>query len=107
MTKDELARYDGQDGRRAYVAVNDVIYDLTDSPRWLQGEHEGLHRAGRDLTKELRKARHVQAVLKGFPQVGYLDDDPGMSPQAAHKGNQLLYFFFLLIAAAGAYFLLH
>jgi predicted heme/steroid binding protein len=106
VTKEELAQYDGKEGRKAYVAVNDLIYDVTDSPRWQNGEHEGEHQAGRELTKELRKARHVQAVLKQFPMVAYLDDDPMMSPETAHKTNNVMFFFFLVIAAIGGFFLL-
>lgn len=106
MTSVELARYDGQDGRKAYVAVNDLIYDLSDSPRWLNGAHEEGVKAGRDLTMALRKARHVQAVLKKFPVVAYLDDPPRMSPQMAQKTNQVVFFLFLIITAVGAYLLL-
>ncbi|MEJ2200793.1 MAG: cytochrome b5 domain-containing protein [Desulfuromonadaceae bacterium] len=106
MTREELAQYDGRDGRKAYVAVDDVIYDLTDSPRWQNGEHEGTHQAGQDLTQALRQARHVRAVLKNFPRVGYLDNEPGLSPQTARKANQLIFLFFLMIAALGAYLLL-
>ncbi|EKB57909.1 hypothetical protein [Falseniella ignava] len=30
INQEELAKYDGQDGRKAYIGVNDVIYDVTD-----------------------------------------------------------------------------
>jgi predicted heme/steroid binding protein len=106
MNKKELAQYDGKEGRKAYVAVNDLIYDVTDSPLWQNGEHEGEHQAGRELTKELRNARHVQAVLKKFPMIAYLDDDPAMSPELAHKTNNVIFFVFLVIAAIGGYLLL-
>ncbi|WP_432821116.1 cytochrome b5 domain-containing protein [Trichloromonas sp.] len=106
MTKEELAQHDGKNGRKAYVAINDLVYDVSDSPLWQDGDHQGAQQAGRDLTKELRKARHVQAVLEKFPVVAYLDDAPGMSAQTAKKTNQVMFFFFLIIAAAGAYFLL-
>lgn len=106
MTREELARHDGKDGRKAYVAIHDLIYDLSDSPLWQNGTHQEALQAGRDLTNELRKARHMQSVLEKFPVVAYLDDAPGMSPQAARKANQGIFFLFLVIAAAGAYFLL-
>jgi len=106
MTHEELAQHDGKDGRKAYVAINDLIYDLSDSPLWQNGDHQGVIQAGRDLTKDLRKARHAQSVLQKFPVVAYLDDAPGMSAQTARKTNQIMFFFFLVIAAAGAYFLL-
>ena len=30
INQEELAEFDGQDGRKAYIGVNDVIYDVTD-----------------------------------------------------------------------------
>ena len=83
MTKEELSRYDGIDGRRAYVAVNGTIYDFTDSPRWPQGEHPGGHLAGRDLTEELRRAPHVRTLVERFPVVGRLEEEapPKSRPQ--------------------------
>jgi len=41
MTKTELAKHDGRDGRPAYVAVNGTIYDGSASPLWQGGDHQG------------------------------------------------------------------
>jgi predicted heme/steroid binding protein len=106
MTKEELAQNDGKDGRNAYVAINDIIYDVSDIPQWQNGDHQEGLRAGRDLTKKLRNAKHAPSVLEKLPVVGYLDNAPYMSPQTEKKSNQLMFFFFLIIAATGAYFLL-
>lgn len=73
MTLAELAGHDGQDGRRAYIAVSGTIYDVTDSPRWQKGLHPPDHRAGQDLTEELAKAPHVRTVVERFPVVGTLE----------------------------------
>lgn len=73
MTREELTKYNGKDSP-AYVAVSGVIYDVTSSPYWKGGVHEGLHQAGGDLTEELRQAPHVRAVIERFPVVGSLDD---------------------------------
>jgi predicted heme/steroid binding protein len=72
MTREELAGYDGREGRRAYVAVSGKIYDLTGSPMWPGGSHAGLHQAGEDLTAALAKAPHVRAVVERFPVAGDL-----------------------------------
>ncbi len=32
FTQDELALYDGLEGRKAYIAVDGVVYDVTDIP---------------------------------------------------------------------------
>lgn len=76
MTLTELAGYDGQDGRRAYIAVNGTIYDVTDSPLWKAGLHPPDHQAGQDLTDELAKAPHVRTVIERFPVAGTLEEEP-------------------------------
>lgn len=72
MTREELEKNDGRDGKPAYVAVSGVIYDVTLSPLWCGGNHEGVHQAGQDLTEELKSAPHVRAVVERFPVVGQL-----------------------------------
>lgn len=47
MNIEELAGYDGRDGRSAYVAVSASIYDVSESTRWKAGNHAGGHQAGR------------------------------------------------------------
>ncbi len=73
MTIEELSRFDGREGRAAYVAVNHIVYDLTSSPRWKDGQHEGAHQAGCDLTEELKSAPHVKTVIEQFPIVGKIE----------------------------------
>lgn len=70
----ELSSFDGREGRKAYVAVNGKIYDVSDSSLWHNGNHQGLHQAGGDLTEELSSAPHVRAVIERFPIVGYLEN---------------------------------
>jgi len=73
MTKEELAKFDGQNDSPIYVAVNDVIYDLSASSYWANGNHVDTHRAGQDLTEELKSAPHVRSVVERFPVVGKLE----------------------------------
>ena len=70
MTIEELSKYDGRDGRSAYVAVSGVIYDVSSSQHWQGGNHEGAHQAGLDLTEELKSAPHVRTLVERFPIVG-------------------------------------
>ncbi len=76
MTKQELAKFDGREGRKAYVAVSGKIYDVTESALWEHGDHQGLHAAGGDLTEELKSAPHVRSVIERFPVVGTLEEPP-------------------------------
>lgn len=68
---EELATFNGQDGQPAYVAVNGVVYDLTSSPMWRNGSHNGV-RAGRDLTS-IFQSQHGDDRLREFPVVGRLE----------------------------------
>jgi predicted heme/steroid binding protein len=71
FSAEELASFDGRDGRPAYVAYEGTVYDVSQSPMWQDGDHEGLHVAGKDLTSEHDDAPH-DVYVTGFPQVGTL-----------------------------------
>ncbi|WP_461244218.1 cytochrome b5 domain-containing protein [Secundilactobacillus muriivasis] len=73
FTKEELKQYDGQDGRKAYVAIDGTVYDLTDVPAWQGGKHHG-QMAGNDLSEVIKKAPHQKSVLAKLPVVGTLTD---------------------------------
>jgi len=53
MTIEELAEFDGQNGNKAYIAVDGNIYDVTDLPPWAGGVHNDFP-AGKDYTDEIR-----------------------------------------------------
>ncbi|HAT54688.1 MAG TPA: cytochrome B5 [Lactobacillus sp.] len=71
LTADELKQFDGQDGRKAYVAVDGTIYDLSGVDAWQGGQHHGLT-AGKDLTEMIKKSPHGKKVLEDKPVVGKL-----------------------------------
>lgn len=73
FTLEELATYNGKDGQPAYVAVDGVVYDVTASPEWTNGEHKMGVTAGQDLTDIIKeKSPHGVAILEKFPVVGKL-----------------------------------
>lgn len=76
MRPEELRRYDGKEGRRAYIAYKGIVYDVTDNPNWEGGEHMGRLKAGADLTPFLKDAPHGEEVLETLPVVGELDMQP-------------------------------
>lgn len=74
ITREQLATFNGKDGNKAYVAVDGVVYDVTDAPEWKDGAHNGFE-AGNDLTAEIKeKSPHGVAKLEGLPVVGKLVD---------------------------------
>lgn len=84
MTLKELAHFNGQNGTPAYIAVSDVIYDVSNSKLWENGNHEGAHQAGQDLTEALKTAPHVRTVIERFPVVGQVTT-PAPTPQPGRK----------------------
>lgn len=72
FTLDELKQYDGKDGRPAYIAFNGKVYDVTDSFMWADGDHQGQHSAGKDLTSEIGMAPHGEEMLERVKLVGVL-----------------------------------
>lgn len=72
LTLDELAEFDGQDGRPAYVAVDGKIYDVSAIAAWMGGTHNDLF-AGNDLTEPINNiSPHGLSVLSKLPLVGTL-----------------------------------
>lgn len=74
FTKDELQKYDGKNGAKAYFAFKGKVYDVTASSLWKEGNHYGLQ-AGTDLTDKLEGAPHGEEVLNGFAVVGSFNSD--------------------------------
>ena len=70
-TKQQLALRNGQDKPQIWIAYKGIIYDVTDSRLWKNGNHYE-HWAGQDLTDELAHAPHTEAVFAKFEQIGIL-----------------------------------
>ena len=74
LTLDQLKQYDGKNGNPAYVAVDGIIYDVTNVAKWKNGDHNG-YSAGNDLTDIIKnKSPHGVKNLEGLPVVGKIVD---------------------------------
>jgi predicted heme/steroid binding protein len=68
---EELAKYDGQNGNPAYIAVDGKVYDVSDVAQWKDGSHFGRYQAGQDLTEEIKtESPHGVSKLDSIPIVG-------------------------------------
>ncbi|GAB7140513.1 DUF2231 domain-containing protein [Deferribacterales bacterium RsTz2092] len=76
MTLEELKQFDGREGRRAYIAVKGVVYDVTDNGLWGEGVHMHTHQAGADLTEAISSAPHPETHLQKLPVVGNIEGSP-------------------------------
>lgn len=70
-TKSQLALRNGQDKPEIWVALNGLIYNVTESRLWRNGQHYE-HWAGQDLTEELADAPHTEMVFEQFKVIGKL-----------------------------------
>lgn len=101
MMPDELASYDGKEGRPAYFAYGGRIHDVTGSPLWKEGNHVGRHLAGFDLTDALKQAPHGKEKVESIPVVGrLLGDEAGTRVPLHLKGFYFMAYFNLVLVVA-------
>ncbi|MDF2484393.1 MAG: heme/steroid binding protein [Herbinix sp.] len=73
FTIEELANYNGKEGRPSYVAVNGIVYDVSALVRWAGGTHFGMV-AGRDLSGPFMSCHQgIMDRLNKAPKVGILE----------------------------------
>ena len=72
FTKEELALYNGKNGKPAYIAYKGKVYDVSTSFLWKDGNHQVLHEAGVDLTEAMEHAPHGEEALERFHVIGIL-----------------------------------
>jgi predicted heme/steroid binding protein/uncharacterized membrane protein len=88
FTHEELAGFNGKDGRPLYIAHDGKVYDVSESKMWKTGVHMQRHQAGTDLTGDLEAAPHGVDVFERYQQVGILR--PEKDPMDEHVPDFLL-----------------
>jgi len=90
-TPEDLAMFDGRDGRPAYISYKGVIYDVSANRFWKDGQHMRKHVSGQDMTDLLKTAPHGEEKVLALPVVGELSSTIIKPPVPFHE--QLFYFF--------------
>jgi predicted heme/steroid binding protein len=72
FTLSELAAFNGDGGTTAYMAVNGIVYDVTNAPEWTNGWHKGMHLAGTDATAAFADSPHSASFLNQLEIIGTL-----------------------------------
>jgi len=103
LTGDELASYDGREGRPAYFAFKGKIYDVSKSGLWREGSHMKRHRAGTDLTHMLSQAPHGEEKVWNMPETGALSPPES---SIAQQGPQRIFFFMSYLNLACVFLIL-
>ncbi len=75
FTLKQLKEFDGKSGKPAYLVFKGKVYDVSGSPLWTDGKHQGRHFAGTDSTEEITNAPHAEEVLTKFPVIGELGEE--------------------------------
>ena len=71
FTLNELSQYSGVNGTTAYIAVNGVIYDVTNE--FSNGQHKGMQLGGTDATDAFATSPHSASFLSSLTIVGSLE----------------------------------
>ena len=75
FTTEELANFDGKNGKPAYVAVNGTVYDVTSNRAWAAATHFGLV-AGKEYSQQFASCHAgQQSILTTLPAVGRLNNE--------------------------------
>ncbi|OPJ54552.1 cytochrome b5 domain-containing protein [Clostridium chromiireducens] len=71
---DELEQYDWKNGNPAYVAMEGIVYDVSNEPSLESGTHYGLN-TGRDLSDEFSSFHGMKDIFSNTPEVSVFADD--------------------------------
>ena len=72
LTLSELAYYDGTNGKPAWIAVFDKIYNVTNETAWRNGVHRGIAMGGTDATSFFQSSPHSLSILNSMSHIGWL-----------------------------------
>lgn len=90
LAPDQLAQYDGLEGRPAHIAYKGTIYDVSGSKLWKGGSHFKKHSPGIDLTDVLKSAPHDEEKILPMPVVGRL-----LMEKEVKKPPHIVIFYFM------------
>jgi len=78
FTLEELSQYTGSHGNPAYVAIEGIVYDISNYRAWSEGTHFGVI-AGQDVTSQFKSCHGIIDILTNAPKVGILIDEGNMN----------------------------
>ncbi|MBU5454702.1 cytochrome b5 domain-containing protein [Caproiciproducens sp. MSJ-32] len=75
LSREELKIYDGEEGRPAYIVVDGIVYDVTESEEWKYAKYLGA-RAGKDYTELFKKGKEeCMPMLSNFKVIGVIKEN--------------------------------
>lgn len=74
FTLTELSQYDGGNGKPAYVAIEGIVYDISNEPALREVKDIGII-AGKDLTEQFNFYSRINKIINETPRIGILNND--------------------------------
>lgn len=75
LSREEVKMYDGKAGRPAYIIVDGIVYDVTESEEWKYGRYLGA-RAGEDYTNLFKNGKEESMpILSSFKIIGVIKEN--------------------------------
>ncbi|MBU3191247.1 hypothetical protein K9O30_18595 [Clostridium bowmanii] len=71
FTLAQLAKYNGANGNPSYVAINGMVYDVSNFLSWSGGYHFGVS-AGTDATENFSTCHGASNIIGKLPKIGVL-----------------------------------
>lgn len=65
----QLRKFNGQNGNPPYIAVDGVVYDVSNATAWENGLYHGFE-AGNELSHVFQQFPHGKNALNDLPVVG-------------------------------------
>ena len=73
FTKEELSQYNGENNQPAYIAIDNIIYDVSDLEEW-ESKLENSFLAGKDLSEIIEDPSMMEVIIENAPEVGILQE---------------------------------
>ncbi len=96
LTPDDLLLFSGREKRKALVAIDGKIFDVSGRNLWRKGIHPGGHHAGHDLTRDFTGAPHGKEVFERVTPVGKM-----IAPDTSTRRGPMSWATILGVTASG------
>ncbi|WP_238860260.1 cytochrome b5 domain-containing protein [Clostridium sp. YIM B02569] len=73
FTLDQLSKYDGENGKIAYVSIEGLVYDTRNDSIFKEIKDIGII-AGKDLTEQFDFYYRMNHIINKIPKIRYLQD---------------------------------